>query len=186
MNEQIEMIDRVLGELQKNVAAKAAKIFLLGWGIVLGCITHLLLGYFDKYEWLMVNWIVISFLSMILGILMFGRDTSRSKSSKHEILLLNLWGVAGLVQLYIGFVAPYAGFIESENALPMVLLIMFISVMVTGLAVDHRPTIGLSIFWVIGSITASLLPDQFQVLVLLVVVLCGFLLPSYLIKVKFN
>lgn len=186
MNNQIEMIDHVLGELQKNVARSTMQFFLIGWVLLAGCIMHLLLGVMGKYEWIQINWIIVPIASVLLGLISGFRQKVPTHMSTSEKLLKHVWGVVGLVMIYLSFIAPLLGIIPQTIVLPVILSLMFISVVITGLTIKHTPTIILSSLWFIGSVVISYVPPEYYVHILLVVVLGGYLLPAYLIKVKFR
>ena len=185
MNEQLEMIDRVMGTLQKNVARRAVEFFRYGWVILAGCIFHYLFMCLGKPEWVTVVWIAVPILCILLGLVTGIGSTNRSNISISEKLLINTWGIIGLVLIYLSLIAPRLGFVPGALVLPLVMILMFISVVLTGLAIKHTATIALSSCWFFGSIAASLLPGTYHVHILALVVLFGYLLPAYLIKVKF-
>ena len=186
MNNQIEMIDHVLGELQKNVARSTMQFFVIGWVLLAGCIMHLLLGVMGKPEWIKINWIIVPIASVLLGLISGFSNKVPQHISTSEKLLKNVWGVVGLVMVYLSFIAPLFGIIPKEIVLPVILSLMFISVIITGLTIKHTPTIILSSFWFIGSIVISFVQPEYYVHILMIVVLAGYLLPAYLIKVKFR
>jgi len=186
MNDQIEMIDRVLGELQKNVAQRAVVFFRFGWVIFAGCISHYLLLLLGKEEWLRVVWIAVPIVCISQGILS-GILTQRHTSISHsEKLLGGVWGVAGLVMIYISLIAPRLGLMPKELGLPMVLLILFFPIILTGIAIKHTPTIVLSSLFFFGSIAVSALDLNYHLHILTLVILFGLILPSHLIRVTFR
>ena len=185
MNDQIEMIDRVLGELQKNIAQRAVDFFRIGWVIFMGGIVHYLFAYMHRYDLIQIVWIVVPGLCTLVGIVSNSRRSGFTSLSTSGKLLVNVWGVVGVSMIYLSLIAPRLGFIPTELGIPMVFICMFISVSITGLAIKHTPTILLSLLWLLGSIAASIMDPQFDIHILMAVVLLGFLLPSYLIKVKY-
>ncbi len=185
MNEQMEILDQVLGELQKNVARRAVQFFRYGWIILAGCLTHFLLVFLGKEAWLEYIWIAVPVLCILLGVASGFSSSNQSNVSLSEKQLMNTWGIVGFLMIYISFVAPNLGFIPEELILPLVMTLMFVSIIITGLTIRHTPTILLSSLWFLGSITASMVPGEFFVHILTVVVVLGYLLPAYLIKAKY-
>jgi len=185
MNDQIEMIDRVLGELQKNIAQRAVDFFRIGWVIFFGGIVHYLLAYMNRYDLIQIVWIIVPGLCVLVGLLSNSRRSDYTSLSTSGKLLVDVWGVVGVSMIYLSLIAPRLGFIPSELGIPLVFMCMFISVSITGLAIKHTPTILLSMLWFLGSIAASSLDPKFDIHILMLVVLFAFLLPSYLIKAKY-
>jgi|FLOH01.1.fsa_nt_gi hypothetical protein len=186
MNNQIEMLDHVLGELQRNVARRAVEFFRFGWVILAGCVAHFILAYIGAYNWIQAVWIVVPILCTLLGVVSGMKRSNRYNKSISEKLLINIWAVVGLVMIYLSFIAPRLGLFPDTIVLPLVMTLMFISIILTGLTIKHPPTIVLSFLWFAGSIVAAILPLEYYVHILTVVVVLGYLLPAYLIKVKFK
>ena len=185
MNDQIEMIDQVLRELQKNIAQRAVDFFRIGWVIFFGGLFHYLLAYMNRYDLIQIVWIIVPGLCILVGIISNSRRSDYTDLSTSGKLLVNVWGVVGVSMIYLSLIAPRLGYIPAEMGIPMVFICMFISVSITGLAIKHTPTAILSLFWIVASVSASALNPIYHIHILMVVVLLAFLLPSYLIKAKY-
>ena len=185
MNDQIEMIDKVLRELQKNIAQRAVDFFRIGWVIFFGGLVHYLLAYLNRYGLIQILWIIVPGLCVLVGIISNSRRSDYTSLSTSGKLLVNVWGVVGVSMIYLSLIAPRLGFMPWDMGIPMVFICMFISVSITGLAIKHTPTIYLSLLWIAGSVAASILDPAFDIHILMAVVLLAFLLPSYLIKAKY-
>ena len=185
MNDQIEMIDQVLRELQKNIAQRAVDFFRIGWVIFFGGLLHYLLAYMNRYDLIQIVWIIVPGLCILVGIIANSRRSDYTSLSTSGKLLVNVWGIVGVCMIYLSLIAPRLGYIPAEMGIPMVFICMFISVSITGLAIKHTPTIILSALWLVASVSASALNPIFHIHILMAVVLLAFLLPSYLIKAKY-
>ncbi len=185
MNKQIEMIDRVLNELQSNIARRAVEFFKYGWVIFAGCLTHYLLSLLGLHGWIKFVWMIVPVLCVLLGVMSGSRKSNHSNISTSEKLLGAVWGIVGLVMIYLSLVAPGLGFFPASMGLPIVLILFFILVAMTGITINHLPTIGLSSAFFLGSIAASAMGEAYHLPILTIVILLGFILPSYLIKAKF-
>lgn len=186
MNKQLDMLDQLVGELQKNVARRSVVFFNTGWVILAGCLSHFMLVYLGQEQWIQINWIVVPILCIILGLVTGLRSPNSSNISHSELFLKSVWGVVGLVMIYLSLIAPRFGFIPWDSGLPLALILLFIPIMITGITIKHLPTMALSSVWFVGSIAASTISAQFHVHILTLVVILGYLLPAYLIKARYN
>ncbi len=182
--ESLFIITQMIQSAKTDIRAGSFYYLLWGWLIIL-----ILSGIFflEKYtqvvhtEWL---WLFIVIGVIASGI--YGYKQGKNEKSITYAGRLYMW-------VWMGFAISYAGIvfllIAGEQYWyigPVVLILAGYATFLSGIIIKFRPLIvGAVLFWVLG-IVAWFVHSEFTFLIEALAILCGYLIPGYMLKYKEN
>jgi hypothetical protein len=169
------MIQQAKGNVQKN------SFYFLLWGWVVA------LANLGMYVLIHINYprpYLIWLITVPAWILSMYNGFRHGKQKQNKTLLgqITLWtwvsfGITVAVLIFFGYKINF-------QLNPLILLISAIPTLVSGIVLRFRPLVmGGVLFWVFG-ITGFLVPMAYQNLVGALAVICGYLVPGYMLKDK--
>jgi hypothetical protein len=175
--ESLDIITAMIQQAKGNVQKNSFYFLLWGWVVAvanLGVYALIQLEYPRPYlVWLIT--IPAWLLSMYRG---FRTGKQRKQRTLLEQITIWIW-VSFSITI---FIIILFGSLINYQLNPVIILISAMPSLVSGVALRFKPLIwGGVLFWVFG-IAAFLVPMAFQNLVGALSVLCGFLIPGYLLK----
>jgi hypothetical protein len=177
--QSLEIITAMIRQAKGKVQRNGFHFMMWGWVVVianLGMFTLAKMGYPHPY----IVW-AITIPAWIISLYKGYRDGREENVVSHfDMVTMWVWVCFGIVVFTIvGF-----GFKLNYQINPLIILVSSIPTFVSGVVLRFRPLMfGGASFWVFG-IIGFLMPREIQPLIGAVAVLCGYLVPGYLLKNK--
>jgi hypothetical protein len=177
--QSLDIITHMIQQAQGNAQKHSFQFLLWGWTVVvanLGMFTLIQLNYPMPY-------LVWAITIPVCGISIYAE--SRQRKEQHTFTHLDrvaswLWCAFGLCV----FTIVFFGFKINFQTNPMILIVSTIPTLISGVMLRFRPLlVGGFLFWAFG-IVGFLTPFEYQNLVGAVAILCGYIIPGYMLKRK--
>jgi hypothetical protein len=169
------MIDQAKGNVQRN----SFYFLLWGWVVVLanlGMFTLSILHYKHPY----IVWVITIPAWLYTLYHSFKSSTDKTTTSHFDRISAALW----ICYAICIFTLVVFGYKINYQLGPVILIISVLPTFISGMILRFRPLmIGGILFWVFG-IIGFLLPAYMQSLAGAVAILCGYLIPGYMLKNK--
>ena len=192
--ESFSIINKAISNYKKNYKENSKTFLLWGWILTLACFSNFIILQIlqskDALEqtvgnweltglFIMGNWAVFMVIGFIIKFFMLRKINKDKKVFSYlESNIKNLWKVTAA-----SFFVATLICIKLEITPPAImLLIAGISTTTSGLLIKFRPlTIG-GIAFFIFSIAATFATDEYLALIVGLAIICGYLIPGYLLK----
>jgi len=185
--ESFDVINKAIANFKINYK-ESSKVFLLwGWMLTLASVSNfILLKFVHSMEpWVLKGYVILGSwaLFILIGfIIMYFmvRKMNRTKKVHSHIdkFIDYLWWVTAPSFIIATFICIKLGIAPP----PLMLLVAGIATTTTGLVIKFRPlTIGGMSFFVF-SIAATFVTNEYMALVVSAALICGYLIPGYLLK----
>ncbi|UCH15733.1 MAG: hypothetical protein JSV22_07140 [Bacteroidales bacterium] len=185
--ESFDLINKAISNFKMNYKESGKSFLLWGWMICLACFSHFIIFKIlqskEAYEHMglfsLGNWIVFMLTALIIQLFMQRKINKDKKVISHvEKYINNLWWVIAASTVVATFLCIKLEIIPP----PLFLLIGGIATTITGLVIKFKPVIfgGLSFF--LFSIASTLVSNENTLIIVGVAVICGYLIPGYLLK----
>jgi len=185
--QSFKIINRAIANFKLNYR-ETAKVFLLwGWVLVLASFSNFIILKIlyskETYElmWLLniCNWALFILIGFIIMLFM-ERKINRDKKvfSYIESYFKNLWTVTAVSF----FIATFLCIKLEITPPPIMLLIAGIATITSGLLIKFRPVIIGGMAFFIFSIATTFVSNENILLINGVAIICGYLIPGYLLK----
>ena len=185
--ESFVIINKAIADFKMNYRENAQVFLLWGWILTLASISNfIILKMLNSWEaWehkgflVLGNWIVFLLIGFIIMYFMVRKMNKDKKVYSHiDKFVNNLWWVTA-PSFVIATILCFRLGIEPP---PLMLLIGGIATTTTGLAIKFRPLIigGMSFF--IFSLASTFVTNEYLALVVSAAIICGYLIPGYLLK----
>lgn len=177
--ESLDIITAMIREAKGNMKRNGFYFLLWGWVIIianLGMYTLQKIGYEHYY----VVW-VITIPAWIISLVRGYRQGKAERNTTHlDTVSMWLWLTFGVTI----FTLVAFGSKINYQLNPVILTISAIPTFLSGIVIRFRPLVlgGIS-FWIFG-IISFLTPQETQPLVGALAILCGYIVPGYLLKTK--
>lgn len=185
--ESFAIIQKAISNIKTNYK-ESAQIFLLwGWILSFACFAQFIIlkifgnsTSYDQIKFYSIgNWVVFILAGFIFQLFIVRKINKKKKVYSYlEDYLKRLWMV-----VVISFCVAVVICITMEIALlPVILLIAGIGTTTTGLLIRFRPLTAGGIIFFIFSITATMISGEYLNLLAGAAIICGHLIPGYLLK----
>ncbi len=185
--ESFVIINKAIADFKMNYRENAQVFLLWGWILTLASISNFIilkmLNSLEAWEHkgflVLGNWIVFLLIGFIIMYFMVRKMNKDKKVYSHiDKFVNNLWWVTA-PSFVIATILCFRLGIEPP---PLMLLIGGIATTTTGLAIKFRPLIigGMSFF--IFSLASTFVTNEYLALVVSAAIICGYLIPGYLLK----
>lgn len=185
MKEQVEIIDKVLSEMQQNIANESWHLLMWGWLVLISCTAHYALTSQGLFNWLPALWLTTMGSGILTEVLVSLRKNKKAYSITFaDKVMISVWGAISLSNMLIAFIAPHFGVIPYTAVIPLIMLLIWVATLVTGITINYTPATALSFAWLLGALICANIKPENQILVMAGSTLLGFLAPSYALKLK--
>jgi hypothetical protein len=183
--ESFSIINKAIANFKLNFR-ETAKVFLLwGWVLAIASLSNFIIlkilynreatiGLISLYNW--AAYILIGFIIMLF----MGHKTNKDKKvfSYLESYFKNLWSVTAASF----FIATLLCIKMEINPPAIMLLIAGIATTTSGLLIKYRPLIIGGMTFFIFSLAATFVSNEYISLIVFAAIICGYLIPGYLLK----
>ncbi len=185
--ESFDVINKAIANFKINYK-ESSKVFLLwGWILTLACISNFVLLKFvhSTEPWvlngyvILGNWVVFILIGFIIMYFMVRKMNKEKKVISHVDKFIDyLWWVTAPSFFIAAFICIKSGIAPP----PLMLLVAGMATTTTALVIKFRPLIigGMSFF--IFSIATTFVTNEYLALVVGAAIICGYLIPGYMLK----
>jgi len=185
--ESLQLISQIITRTRRNIKVSGFFFILWGWVIVFSslacffiikylCYVHLY-KYVNLGAWM--SWIIPVIIGFVIS-MVHAKKMERFEKVKSQIgsIIKVLW-YSNAVAICIACFIAYK--LNSYPA-PIILIIIGVSTFVSGFIIKFKPLmLGGIIFWLV-SILSVLIKDDYQLIIVAVSIILGYLVPGYLLK----
>lgn len=180
--ESLSIITDMINKTKLNIQQSSFHLLFWGWLIFFCSLSEYLLFRFDMFEKSYYIWLFVIpgiFVSLIYGFLNGRKQKAFTYADR-----LYMWTWLGfMVTAIILFVILSR---QLENVGPFILLLAGYPTFISGMIIKFKPLIlGGILFWIL-SIAAYFASPAIAPLAMPIAVLCGYLIPGYILKRKGN
>jgi hypothetical protein len=185
--ESLQLISQTIAGYKSTQKSKNYYFLLWGWVVALACISHFALlrillrmemyTNIGTYSWLL--WVLFVFAGLSIQFVHIYRLKQKIRVRSHlEKYMSILWQVSGAAMIIAGAIS----YILHIYPGPLVFTIAGLATLVTGLQTQFRPLIVGGIILLGSAVTASFFLNEYQLLINAGSIVCGYLIPGYMLK----
>ncbi len=186
-NEEIQIIKNMIEKSKKNTVDSSWQFLLWGWLILSSCFLVYIISFAGYPEISWIPWAILmptgGIIQMIVGIKTHKKQKVLTYTEKS---IGWIWISCGFAMFIIAFLAPITGIIGWQAISPLIALIVGIGTLTTAKILEWKLLIICSAFWWISAIILMLINPNFQILVMAITVILGYLVPGYTIRYKYK
>ncbi len=186
-DESFNIINKAISNFKMNYKESGKTFLLWGWILTLACFSHFIvlkiLQSKEAHELMglisLGNWVVFSLIGFIILFFMERKINKDKKVYSYlESYIKKLWIVTAVSFFIAAFIC-----IKLEIAPPpIMMLIAGIATTTSGLLIKFKPLIFGGIAFFIFSIATTFVTNENLLLVTGAAIICGYLIPGYLLK----
>lgn len=180
--ESFALIQRMIKTAQHEIEDDSFYYLLWGWAVFISCILNYVLMQVN-YEIPEIGWIVIMPIGAIVSMIYGAKKGKKVKVKSYIDSLMKYVLISFLVSL--GMVLFFM-FKLQLNTYPMVLMIYGFWLFISGGALKFKPLIiGGVLNWILA-IVSFFVQFKFQLILVAIAVLIGYIIPGHMLKNKFK
>jgi hypothetical protein len=176
--ESLQLIRRMINTAKENLEDNSFYFLLWGWFVFVACLLHyVLLKLSPQIQG--IGWVILMPLGGVITMVYGYRQDKKQSTTSYISDLMKYVLIAFLVSLFVVLI-----FMNKLGlaTYPMVMLIYGIWLFVSGGALNFKPLVyGGIINWTLG-ITAFFFSFEYQLLILALAVLLGYIIPGHRLK----
>jgi len=190
MNEQqaredIQIIKKMLEKTRKTTAESGTLFIVWGILIALALVVNYVLVYFQKYNWIWLNWITIAGIGWIYSVI-YGIRRERKGPVRSYIQMasrhLNI--ACGTGYLLVGIAFPGLG-VYSHEVIPVLIAAISGILFFVMSGIYEWPLLKWSgLLWWMGAIGMSLVRNNNRTLLFTVLFIAAYLVPAFILRSK--
>jgi len=185
--EEIQLIREMI-EKTKMSGAKAWKYFFI-WGIIgiLGVFGMYILVYFEKYNWIWINWFVFVGLGVFLTQLFREKEEKRQKTKTYaHIAISHLSFACGIAFCLVGFVFPLLELYPYGVIPVLISLIAGILTFGIGGIIEWNLLKWCGVFWWLGAVGMLFIHWHWRGLMFVPLLIIGYIIPGFVFRSEFK
>lgn len=185
--ESFNIINKAISNYKMNYKESAKTFLLWGWALTLACFSNFIilkiLHSREAYELMgffsLGNWVVFGLIGFIILFFMDRKIKKEKKVYSYlDSYIKNLWKVTA-ASFFIAAIICIKLEIASP---PIMLLIAGIATTTSGLLIKFKPLIIGGMAFFIFSIATTFVSNEYIALIVGAAIICGYLIPGYLLK----
>ena len=183
MEEQLKVIQDMLEKTRHSIAHNGIFLILWGWLVMVASLGQYVLVYFNRPEWIGWQWLILmsggGIASIIIGLR--SNKTAGVKTFASQAISA-LWIACGLAMFLIGFVAQPLGVITMQALNPMIMIILWIGIIVTGRIIEWKPLQWSGVVWFVAAIISMNIDWYYHGWIMAITLIPGYLIPGYTLQ----
>ena len=185
--EEIQLIKNML-EKTKMATAESGTLFIV-WGIMIAVALagHYALAYFQEYDWIWLNWVVVAVGGWIYSAI-YGIRKERTEPVKTYVQTAarHLYFARGVGFLLVGIVFPWLGAYSYEAISILIAAVNGTLFFVMGGMFEWTFMKWLGFFWWAGAVGMTFAEGNDRTLVFTALFVAAYLVPSFILRSKFK
>ncbi|WP_194775398.1 hypothetical protein [Pararhodonellum marinum] len=177
--ESIQLIREMIESTRYQLYSDRFLYFLWGYATLICAAIHYVLAYFVGYGQPYLVWLVMPAVSVVHFVYIAKKVKKSGASTFHGRMMQGVW--SGMFMAVVGLLiaATHVGW---QVVYPCFMLFYGVACYATGKAIQFNPLIWGGILGIILGVVAFFQPFQFQLLLLMVVIVVSYILPAHLMK----
>lgn len=178
--ESIQVIEKMIHRTKSNMHDSSFYFLLWGWIVLFGIVGQMALQKFTQFPKPYIVWLII-IPGVIANVIYSIRHSKKVKVSTHLDRINFLVWIAFLVSYTITII-----FMKEFHykIIPIIYILAGNATFLSGCIIKFKPLIiGGIVFW-IGTILSFLIPNEFTQLLSPIMIIFGYLIPGYLLKLQ--
>lgn len=176
--ESMDLIETMIGKARKRYTDNSFFFLLWGWICLIGSLTHFYLATYTDFEHPSIGWSLTILGGIISGIKGAQQGKRAVVKNYADKMYSWLWFSLGMAM----FTIIFNGEAINWQVVPFILLLAGIGTAVSGAMMGFKPLqFGAIAFWVLAIISFRQ-PENYQMLMMGLGVVVGYLLPGYMMK----
>lgn len=189
--ESLQIIQKSISNSRKNIREGSFYYLLWGWVLILASLANYFLIRrlirLERYDDIMFSsllaWGVFIMAALILQFIIKSRRNRQERVVTHlDRYLTIIWIAAGLLMVLMVFLSLKLGAYPT----PFILGVTAMATAVSGLMVRFHPLVIGAVIFLMAAVVSSYLKGTDQLLVFAVAMVCGYLIPGYIIRTSRN
>lgn len=180
--ESLQLIAEAITRTKENINENSFLFLLWGWLIAIASFSFFLLQQYTYFRYYFLPFPILAIAGVITTIIYYRQKVTSSTISYLSHFLYKLWFVSGISFFAVVFINVW----QHHPPFTYTLIIAATGTLVSGLVMRFIPITlgGISFFF--AAIASSFVADEYKVLIQGVAVICGYLIPGYLLKFYSN
>lgn len=183
--QSLMLINQMIHTAKKEISDNGFHYLLWGWLVFAAAVGNFIMIKID-FEYAFITWPILmplgGIIAMIYGFSQKKKNQKRVKTMVDHIFIYT-WIAFGVTLLITLFVSGKVGW---ETTYPFIMLLYGIGTFISGGIMKFKPLIVGGIICWIGGTAAFFLNFEYQLLVLIGVVLCGYIIPGHILQNKYR
>ena len=180
--ESLDLIQTMIGRARKRYTDSSFYFLLWGWIVMFASLIHFYLLEFTDYQYPFIGW-SLNIVGAIASIIRSVKDRKKQVVSNYPDKVYSwMWMALGVSM----FILLLNGEMFEWSVVPFILLLVAIGAFVSGAMMRFVPLqIGGIVFWVLCFV-AFRVSEPYQMLIMAISMLVGYLFPGYLMKMNYK
>ena len=180
--ESLALIEDVIRRTHENIRQYSSCFLLWGWLMALASVSRFVLETKTDFPYYFIPFPICTGAGLIITIVYFTKKRSPYAETHLSTFLGYLW-----MGLAAGFIATvFVSVSQKMEPFVYTLILAGIGTAVTGLTLRFKPLVIGSFVFLLSSVLCLYVPSEYKVLINGLAVVCGYLIPGYLLKGKHN
>jgi hypothetical protein len=176
--ESLQLITDVIAMTKENIKQNSFPFLLWGWLIAIASFSFFFLHQYTSTHLYFLPFPVLAITGVITTLIFYRNNISNSSISYLSNFLYKMWLVLGIAFFIVVFVNIH----QLHSPFTYTLIIAAIGTLASGLVMKFQPLIIGGILFFIAAITSVYVSEEYKVLLHGVAIICGYLIPGYLLK----
>jgi hypothetical protein len=176
--ENLQLITDAITRTKENIKQNSFPFLLWGWLIAIASFSFFLLHQYTSFQYYFLPFPVLGITGVITTIIYYRQKISTSTVSYLSNFLYKMWLVLGISFFAVVFINV------SQNHPPFTytLIIAAIGTLASGLVMKFNPLIIGGILFFVAAIASVYVSNDYKVLLHGIAIICGYIIPGYLLK----
>lgn len=176
--ESLQIISDTIAMTKENIKQNSFPFLLWGWLIAIASFSFFFLHHYANSNFYFLPFPVLVITGVIITIIFYRKNVSNSTISFLSNFLYKMWLVLGISF----FVVVFINVSQSHPPFTYTLIIAAIGTLASGLVMKFNPLIIGGIVFFVAAIASVFVADEYKVLLHGIAIICGYLIPGYLLK----
>jgi hypothetical protein len=176
--ESLQLILEAITMTKENIKQNSFPFLLWGWLIAIASFSFFFLHHYTNSSLYFLPFPVLVIAGVITTIIFYRKNVSNSTISFLSNFLYKMWLVLGISFFAVVFINVS----QSHPPFTYTLIIAAIGTLASGLVMKFNPLIIGGILFFVAAIASVFVADEYKVLLHGIAIICGYLIPGYLLK----
>jgi hypothetical protein len=176
-SESLKLISDTIGKTKENIKEHSFCFMLWGWLIAVASFSFYILHSFTSFRYYFLPFPILAGIGILITISYYLRSENLSETFLSHYLK-RMWIVLGICFILV----VVTNIIQGYQPFTYTILIGGIGTLVSGLVLKFRPLIIGGILFLMAFILSSFVSEDYRPLIQGIAVVCGYLIPGYLLQ----
>jgi hypothetical protein len=176
--ESLAVIADAIARTRENLRENSFWFLLWGWLIAGASFGYFILQQYTTFDYYFLPFPLLTASGIITSIVTYRKRTAQAVQGYGTYFVMRLWAVLGICFLTVVFINV------SQHQVPFTytLIMAGIGTLTSGWVLRFKPLVAGGVVFLVSAIASIYVPDAYTALLHGVAVLCGYLVPGYLLR----